>query len=313
MKIKMHVLVGVAAVVVLALGANLNNYARAEGEGAVVAGEGGSLLVSPSVNRLGDLKPGETYTQEITTVNQGDKDMSFKVLKSSFWIENDNYNDIKSGVSDSQYGKIAEWTDIDSSKVHNVKAGETYKFKYNIAVPADQAGGAQRLMVTISLGTTGGGTFIATETHLNTLIYASVEGDLHPNAAVVSNKIQGFSFSPSISTTSVLENTGDTDLDVTYRVVANDFFNGSEIFSLEEEKILMTDSSRMYEQRWENAPFLGIFNMEQQITLLGEVHTFTGVAIICPVWLIILVAIAIAAIVIYTMRRRKAGKRRARD
>lgn len=310
MKIKTCMLLGIAAVFMLLPGVNSNNYASAEEQGTVTTNEGKGLSVSPSVDKLGYLKPGETYEREVTIVNRSEEDIAFKVLTSSFWVENEAY-ELKWGASESQYGKIANWTDIDSAKEYEVKVGETYKFKYRISVPEDQPGGTQRLMVTISLNSSEGEdeSFIRTETHLNTLIYANIEGDVNPNAEIVSHSIQGFSFNSSISSSSVLKNTGDVDLDVTYKLNATKFFGGEQVFLDEEQKVLMTESSRMFEQAWTEAPYFGLFNVTQEITVLGEAHIFTGVVVICPLWMVIIVSIAIVSMIVYLVYRHNIRKK----
>ncbi|MFV0484619.1 MAG: hypothetical protein ACK5MU_00065 [Candidatus Saccharimonadales bacterium] len=308
MRSKMHILLGVVAAFVLMLGANLNNYAIAEDQEDKKVG----LTVSPSIDMMGDLKPGETYERSITAENPSDETIAFKVLVSSFWIEGDDYK-IKWGVSESQHGKIAEWTDIDQTKVYEVAAGESYTLDYNLTVPEDQAGGAQHLMVTISMGSNGEGGFIATEMNLNTLIYATVEGDVEAGAEIVSNAIQGFSFVPSASTNSVVKNTGNVDLNVKYMIYASSFFSGEQAFMTEEDKMLIVDSTRMYEQVWTDAPQLGIFNLTQEITIMGEVHTFTGVVVICPLWLIVALAIAIVMMTVYVIYRYNFRKKHRRS
>ena len=304
MKFKLQLVLGVAVVFVLALGANLNNYAKAEDQGTASAG----VSVAPSIDKLGYLKPGETYEREITIVNPSDKDVSFKVATSSFWVEDESYA-LKWGVSNSQYGKISEWTNIDKAKTHTVKPDEEYKFKYAIAVPEDQPGGAQRLMVSIILGSTGEAGFVDTETHINTLIYANIEGDVHPGGEILSQSIQAFSFAPNIATRSTLKNTGDVDLDAKYRLQITDFWSGDEVYTAEEEKVLMTESTRMYEQIWDGAPVIGIFNVTQEITLMDGVHTYKGVTIICPLWLILVVVVGLVLIVVYLVYRNNARKK----
>lgn len=304
MKVKVHALLGVAAVFVLTLGANLNNYVKAEDVDGAASGGSKGLSVSPSIEKLGVLEPGQTYEREIYLTNLDSEEKTFEVLTSSFWVEDENY-DVKWGVSDSQYGKIADWTDIDSSEMHTVGAGETYVFKYKISVPEDQPGGAQRLMVAINLGSDSNGSFVNAETRINTLVYATIDGDARSDADLVSRDIQGFSFVPSISTTSVLENTGNLDLDVSYRMVVRDFFSGREVHVAEDDRVLMAESTRMYEQKWDGAPLLGIFSVTQQIEFMGEARELEGVTVICPLWLVIVFVVAVALIVMYFVHRRK--------
>jgi hypothetical protein len=304
----MYALLGIATALVLAAGANLNNYARAEETPDYNA----NMLVSPSIDRLGFLEPGKTYTRAVTTVNTSEDDMSFKVKTSTFWVEDESY-EIKWGVSNSQYGKIANWTNIDPNKVHNVKAGETYEFDYNITVPADQPGGAQRLMLTINLGgKNDGSSFIAAETHINTLVFANIEGDVNPGAEIVAHSIPGFSLIPNINATSSIKNTGDVDLDITYNLKIHDFFSGDEVHTIEDSKVIMTDSTRMFEQSWTEAPHIGIFNVTQEITIMGEVHSFTAMVIVCPLWLIFLIVAFIILIIVLFIRKASARKRDTR-
>lgn len=312
MKIKAKILIGVAMVSALLFGISMNNFVSAEEQNAGSASENVGLTVTPSIDKMGILEPGETYEREISIVNSSKEEATFKIFTSSFWVENEDY-EVKWGTSESQHGKISGWTNIDPNKTHTVKAGETYDFKYNITVPRDQAGGSQHLMVTIGMEAAGGNGFVTTETHLNTLIYADINGETNPGAEIVSHNIQGFSFTPSVSTTSVVKNTGNVDIDVKYRLSASGLFSKEETLLVEDEKTLMTDSSRMLEQRWENAPLLGIYNVTQEIDIMGEVHVFTSAVIICPLWLIILLVLTIVVMAVYLVyknsKRKKNSKR----
>ena len=302
MKSKTHIFFGVMAVFALILGANLNNYAIAENQKEKSSGGGIGLTVVPSIDKLGDVKPGEVYDREIIVTNPTDKEVEFKFQTSSFWIEGDEY-ELKWGVSESQYGKIAKWTNIDQTKVHKLQAGETFKLEYDISVPKNQAGGSQHLMVSVSLGSSGDSGFVSTEMRLNTLIYANVEGEVKLGAEIISRDIQGFSFTPNIRTDSVIKNTGNVDLDVHYKMYASSFFSGEQAFVDETEKTLVVDSTRMFEQSWTDAPRLGIFNVTQEITYLGETHTIKSVVVICPMWLIIACVFAIVLLIVYIIYR----------
>lgn len=308
MKVGMCILFGTTVCFVLSLVVNLSGHAHAERQDAATSSESKGLSVSPSIDRMGDLKPGKTYEREITAANSSNKDVAFKVLTSGFWVEDESYK-LKWGVSDSQYAKIANWTNIDSTKTHTVKAGETYRFTYRITVPEDQAGGAQRLMVTISLDSDGDRGFIGAEAHINTLIFANVEGSIHPSAEIISQNIQRFSFTPSIRTTYTLKNTGNVDLEVTYKLYASGFFGGEQTLLLQDNEVLMTENTRMLERVWSDAPYLGIYNVTQEITVLGEAHIFTSIVVICPLWFIIVAALSIVLLLVRLIYKHKTRKK----
>ena len=277
-------------------------------------GEGSEVSVAPSYQNLGTIKSGETYDKVLKIRNNTtDQVKNFKISLNTFWAKNDEY-ELQWGVSESQYGRIVDWTNIDTEKLYQVEPGETYELHYTITVPEGQPGGAQRLMITIELGSANkeGTGFVDMTTALNTLTYATVDGEINPQAKIVSQDIQTFSFDNKIKTSSTLENTGNVDLDVKYHLQITNPFTGEIDYEVNDTKTLMAETTRIYEQVWQNAPFIGVFNVKQEIELMGETKVLEKITFICPLWLVIIVAIIIALIIISVIIKHKERKKNRR-
>lgn len=273
----------------------------------------GFITVSPSVTKLGDLEPGKTYDSTLSIRNDSDETKTFRLALNTFWAQNDKY-DLQWGLSGSQYGKIVDWTNIDTEQTYQVAPHETYQLDYTITVPEDQAGGAQRLMISVELNRPkdDSSNFVETITYINALAYATVDGEINPQAKIVSQDIQTFSFDNKIKTSSTLENTGNIDLDVKYHLQITNPFTGEIDYEVNDTKTLMAETTRIYEQVWQNAPFIGVFNVKQEIELMGETKVLEKITFICPLWLVIIVAIIIALIIISVIIKHKERKKNRR-
>lgn len=273
----------------------------------------GLITVSPSVTKLGDLEPGKTYDSTLSIRNDSDETKTFRLALNTFWAQNDKY-DLQWGLSESQYGKIVDWTNIDTEQTYQVAPHETYQLDYTITVPEDQAGGAQRLMISVELNRPkdDSSNFVETITYINALVYATVDGEINPQAKIVSQDIQTFSFDNKIKTSSTLENTGNVDLDVKYHLQITNPFTGEIDYEVNDTKTLMAETTRIYEQVWQNAPFIGVFNVKQEIELMGETKVLEKITFICPLWLVIIVAIIIALIIISVIIKHKERKKNRR-
>ena len=273
----------------------------------------GLITVSPSVTKLGDLEPGKTYDSTLSIRNDSDETKTFRLALNTFWAQNDKY-DLQWGLSESQYGKIVDWTNIDTEQTYQVAPHETYQLDYTITVPEDQAGGAQRLMISVELNRPkdDSSNFVETITYINALAYATVDGEINPQAKIVSQDIQTFSFDNKIKTSSTLENTGNIDLDVKYHLQITNPFTGEIDYEVNDTKTLMAETTRIYEQVWQNAPFIGVFNVKQEIELMGETKVLEKITFICPLWLVIIVAIIIALIIISVIIKHKERKKNRR-
>ena len=272
------------------------------------------LVASPSIDKLGTLEPGKSYTRTISLTNNSEKDITFMIKPLSFKAKDDNYSYVW-GISDSQYSKIADWTDIDSDKTRTLSPGESEQFNYTISIPQDQTGGAQHMMVSVQIlnDEDQEDTMIQAETLLNLQVYSNIAGDLDARAHLISQEIPSFSFNPIIRTVSVIENIGNVNLDINYSVKIIDAISGKLAYEASTEKVLMPESKRIVEQNWDGAPLLGLFNTYQEITYINEdgektVATLEKLVFICPIWLILVVVAMLVLFVLAIIFNRKKKK-----
>lgn len=274
----------------------------------------GKLSLSPSVSRLGTLEPGETYTNTINVFNGGSRGLKFSLSPTQFSLKDNSSYEYTYGVSDSQYGKIASWTNLDSKKIYSIAAGESKAVKYTIFVPEDQPGGAQHMMISAKIiDDNAPTTDVQAETIINLQVYSNIDGNLYPAAKLISQNIIPFSFNPVVRTSSSIENTGNADISAQYKLKVMNVFSGALAYENIVEKDIIVDSKRVVEQAWGEAPQLGIFKVHQEIEYVNEngsqtVADIEKLVFICPIWFIVILVIVIALVIIYFCSMRQKHK-----
>ena len=273
----------------------------------------GRTYVSPSVTRFDEpLKPGESYTQTMTIYNRGDDDRGVKITVEPMGITGGTQHTTSWGVSPTQYNKITEWTtlSIDEGEEYWIEPGEKMSFDFTIDVPEDAAGGSQyesiviHFVKVVDTGTWG------VETVLNAVVYANIDGDINTGAEVTSQDIEKFSTIPRISTSSTVENTGNTDVLAKYKLeVSNPW--GKTLRTDEMEYVVVPENSRFVVHEWSEAPALGIFKVATTVTLPDGDHVKEATVLIIPIWLIVLLTafiLTVIASIVVGHKKRQSSK-----
>ena len=74
------------------------------------------------------------------------------------------------------------------------------------------------------------------------------------------------------------------------------------------KKIILPESKQYYSLSWDNAPSIGIYRAVSEIKYLDKVDKIEKLVIICPMWVLILILVFIAAVVFWLVSRAKARK-----
>ncbi len=191
-------------------------------------------------------------------------------------------------------------------------------------MPSDAVGGGQyaAIMANLEQSKDQSGGFAA-EARIALLLHSTIDGDVTYSGCLVNHGITGFTLNSAIRTTSTLENTGNSDYEAVYRMVVEPFFGGESVYEDKQEKVIFPETTRVFEQVWGEAPSLGMFNVTQEISYLNEAgeqvtDTFRSLAVICPLWLILvvfaIVVLCFVAVVLQVRARQKrsGGKGRGR-
>ena len=271
-----------------------------------------SLQVVPSYFQL-DLKPGEVYNGTFTVLNDGSGDVNLSTSISPYSAKNDEDGSYKvSFDTESEYSMITGWTAVNNKNVV-IKKGESAEVNFTVTVPLDAPGGGQYefISVTSSSGTGTDAVSIGQNATIGTIIYAKVDGDTRRTGSIITNNVRGFTFSPPISADTTVENTGNVHTNASYILRVYPFFGGESLYNNEDnpaEQTLLPGTKRHYVSSWENSPSIGIYKVQSEVRIFDDISKVEKIVIICPMWVLILIIVFIAAAVFWFVSRAKSRK-----
>lgn len=276
----------------------------------------GYLLISPATLKYGLLEPGSNYTETIRAYNVGGKSLTFDLTSEAFWVQDGTYDAVFSEPSNRT--KLSEWITFPDGTEYTIEPNENVEIRIRVKVPKDAIGGGQyaAVMANIKPNNESGEASVQAQARIALQVYSTINGEITYKGALKAQSIAGFSFEPIIKTSSTIENTGNADFEAKYHLTIKSVFGGDIAHEDTQEKIVLPETTRIFEQSWGGAPALGIFNVSQEITYVNEngeqvVETYEKVTIICPLWLIVIVAAFIVLAIVYAVvssKKRKAGK-----
>lgn len=300
------VLAFLAVCVLLALGVQ-----SAHAEDNVVKG----LEISPASNSI-ELGNGEVYTGEMTVTNSSSSTITVEMSVGSYSIENSNYN-TPNYDSPSKYSVMKDWIRLDKNEF-DLNSNESTVVRYTIVTPADPPAGTQ--YATIFASTTpdsdSEGAGITTTSRIGMVVSALMkDGETVEQANIQDEKIDGYQPTAPLRGSFAVKNEGNVGADVTYSMRVTSAINGTEVYKSDEDSSsVYPESTRNFSLNWDGVG-IGFYNVEMNINLNGSNHTVKKLVCTVPIWIIILIIIAILSLIAYAVinyrmsKEAKAGKK----
>lgn len=281
-----------AVYLLLALG---GNAAHAEG------GEFKGLEISPASNRI-ELGNGEVYTGEMSVKNSTDADMNVEMSVGSYSIEDSNYGS-PNYDSPSKYSVIKDWIQLDKNEFV-LSPDESTVVRYTINTPANPPAGMQ--FATIFASTTPSeeleGSGIVATSRIGMVVSALMkDGETIEQASIQNEKIDGYQPTSPLKASFAIKNEGNVGVDVSYSMTVKSAINGTEVYkSNTDSNSVYPESTRNFTVNWDQVG-IGFYNVELNIALNGKNHTVKKLVCTVPIWIIILIIIAILSLVAYAV------------
>lgn len=266
------------------------------------------LQISPSQADLGQLVPGSTYTGSFAVQNTGTKSYNFTIEVIPYSVSDTDYDPLFDFPSD--YTQLTEWVTF-SSESNTVQPGSSVEVKYTVKVPKDAPAGNQNAAIAITMDAEPG-SGVTTLQRVAFIMFSNVEGTTIKKGSVTSNKVPGFVFSAPLKATSIVRNDGNVYLPATYLLEVRNFFNGSLEYSnstYQDGKevvpnfAIFPNTNRYTETIWDNAPSIGIFKVKSVVKILDDISTVEKTVIICPLWLIVVIVLALGLAIFWIVSR----------
>lgn len=248
-----------------------------------------SLGVSPGFQEL-SLKPGEKYSGIITVVNSSldpESIVDFLVSVAPFSVTGEEYS--ISYNEENDFNQIAKWISIEKPSGF-VRSQELVEVPFSIDVPSDALGSGQYAALIVRAApeeNTAEGNKIGFNRQVASILYATVDGKTKVEGAIIENRIPGFFFSPPITASSLVENSGNIHFDAEYTLKIFPLFSEEEIYSMEESpktNIVVPGTTLLSSNEWGDTPRLGIFRVVQTVSAAGNTSTVEKTVFVCPLW-----------------------------
>ena len=265
------------------------------------------LLVSPTKQRV-SIEPGTSYKGSFEVHNAGQEDFSYTVYATPYTVIDDQYN--ISYDKKNEYSYIADWVTFSQTEGH-LDPDEEQVINFTVDVPSDAPGGGQYAAFMVETADTRDQHNIGVINRVGMVFYASVSGTTNRCAKIINNDVNGFLFAPPITATSLVENCGNVHGDIEYTLKVWPLFSNEEIYTNEENpdtKIILPGTRRFATTSWDSAPALGLYWVEHTVKIFDQSITTSKLVIIIPLWLIILIAAFIIAVVFHLVSRHRARK-----
>lgn len=261
------------------------------------------FAVSPMSQKI-ELKAGETYTGSITIANPkaATEDFHYQISLSPYSVIGENYTPDFTTMSD--WSRIVDWMSIDSTE-GALKPNETKEIHFTIQVPVDAPAGGQYAMIGVSSNNPVEGAengVVQNVFEMASIVYASIDGTTVHEGEVLDNTVTGFVAVGKPITTATVTNHGNVHETLTTNLTVKNVFNGQVIMATDEseeklETTIMPNSTRTITRELSNIPALGIFEVKQQLSYLGQTSEVSTVMVVCPIWFIALVIATICSII----------------
>jgi hypothetical protein len=279
---KKRALVLLALMTIIAGTMGLSHPTIAEESATKTTGSG--LTASPEQIKYGILMPGSNYTKPLHITNTTDTDLTFSLSTAT-------YQDVE--LSD-DYTKITEWLTIVGSTDYTLKPEASTDINIRVRVPKDAPAGGQYASIIAAVSDQ-----IYTMANISAIISSE---DLQHSGELVSSKLPGFSLAPEINTSATIKNTGNVDFDATIKLTVRSIFGGDPIHDDTLTQTVFPGTTAELSQDWTDAPVFGFFSATQTITYVNasgeQIERITDrVILICPIWLIIILAVVILGII----------------
>jgi len=294
--------IALVAVFALALFGSTNVFA--EGNGTA------GLTVSP-MYQMKVLVPGEAEPGSLVVANPADSDGSieYELEVRAFSYDSDK-GEVFAETED--YSDMVDWIVLDSTS-GTLEPNERREISFTINTPADTRAGGQYAAIIVR--TKGGQVGPFNEVfEIAHLIYAEVSGDTIHKGNVDSVEVPSFLFSGNIAGKASITNEGNTHAYVSQVLKVFPLFGDEEYYTNEEDpqkNLVMASAKRYTSTTWEETPKIGIFRVVYTVEFEGVTNEVSKVVIVCPLWLIILIAIILGILIVrpFFSKKNKKDKR----
>ncbi len=269
----------------------------------------GYLLISPATNSI-QLHNSDVYTGKMSVQNTKSREMKIKMSVGSYVIKNDNYDSPQYDSSD-KYSLMRNWIKLDQDEF-TLKPGESKEVRYTVVTPANPPAGSQYATIfaedqpTEKLKTSG----IQATSRVGLVLTARMlDGKTIDRSNISEAKIEGYQPTAPLKASFAIKNEGNIGTNVTYSLVVKNALNGSKQYEGKAQtSSVYPETTRRFNLSWDKVGSW-FYNVEMHIKLNGgKEHVIKKLVCTIPIWIILLLIVAIVCLVAYGVINHRARK-----
>ena len=265
------------------------------------ATSGSVFSVSPMNQRI-NLTPGETYhgTFKVTNPAKSTVTLNYVLEVTPMTVDDENYT--LSFDNNGDYNQIVNWVVLDKT-YGTIEPNQTEEVQFSIVVPENTPAGGQYCAIAVTSipsEATEEGVNLQDRIRISHLLYTEVAGETVRKGNIDEANVASFLLSGNITGTSRISNTGNVHSDAHYTLQIFPLFSGEEIYTNEEDPekaIIFPSTTKFSSLEWKETPSVGIFHVIYKVNFEGVESKVDKMVIVCPLWLLFLIILAIFLII----------------
>lgn len=260
-----------------------------------------SVAISPGMQRM-DVKAGATASGKFTVINDGATPYNFIIYSRPYSVTNENY--------DAQFEKTSKNTDLYqwvkfAQVSYHLNPSERVEISYDLQVPALAApGGHYGVIFAETQPEPGQEASVLRKKRVGSIVLANVDGKVSREGKILTSTAPFWQTSPPLTASNRVENSGNTDFDANVLTKVTDLF-GSVKYSEQKNYVVYPGSIRNITFSWTNAPWFGLFKVNQTVTVLNTPTNTSHFVLLAPRWLALVVIILLIIGAGYGLLQRK--------
>ena len=264
-----------------------------------------SITLSPATSQP-KLTAGSTTKGELTVINNGDIDYKFITYARPFSVQGEDYSTDFETVTDRT--ELYQWVSFPKAE-YDLAAGESVDVPYAIEVPDNvRPGGHYAVLFAETQPPETATQNVARKKRVGSLVYATAAGETELSGSIESFSSKMWFSNPPIQSEMLIRNSGNTHFEARQDIVYKNIFGG-QVYGTGQTKIIMPGTTRKVVAEWEKPPLFGVFKLEGTVNYLGKTEALkSSYIIIMPMKILIPAIAVIALVIIWIIRKRRTGK-----
>ena len=262
-----------------------------------------SITMTP-VNIRMSIDAGTEKTSKFSIFNDGEVSYDFKVYASPYYVKDSSYT--TDFATERVNADAYKWVKFEKDS-YFAEAHKVVVVNFTITAPKNAAPGGHYGILfaeTQAPNESEEGTSLRRNKRVGAPLFLNVNGQYSMGGVMSEINTPLLQTAPPLSSTFRVTNTGNSDFmtDTSYEI--QDIFGNRKYFK-KQEFVVFPETTRDFTLKWENSPTYGLYRVNTVVKFLDQEKQASTIVLIAPIWVYVMVLLAVAATLYYLILGRK--------